>query len=196
MAAHSAANSTVQPSLIPPPDSHPALSRIRQVETSAVDSTRQGVRDVRAPFIDSRRTWGNFWAKLAKAVWRLAMRTLRSLGLALFCLIMSTAAYAQTAHLSAAEAKNHIGEKATVCGKVVSARFAGRSRGQPTFLNLDKPYPNQIFTIVIWGSDRPKFGDAESKYSDKNVCVTGRITSYRDIPEIAANDPSQIELSK
>jgi hypothetical protein len=25
-----------------------------------------------------------------------------------------------------------------------------------TFINLDKPYP--IFTIVIWGSERPKFG--------------------------------------
>jgi hypothetical protein len=49
---------------------------------------------------------------------------------------------------------------------------------------------------VIWGSDRPKFGDPEAEYSDKNVCVTGKITSYRDIPEIAANDPSQIELSK
>jgi hypothetical protein len=124
------------------------------------------------------------------------MRLLRSVGLVLFCLAVQFAAYAQTGHLGAAEAKNHIGEKGIVCGKVVSTRFAGRSRGQPTFLNLDKPYPNQIFTIVIWGSDRPKFGDPEAKYSDKNVCVTGKVTSYRDIPEIAANDPSQIELSK
>jgi len=48
--------------------------------------------------------------------------------------------------ISPAEAAKHIGEKATVCGVVASARYASRSKGQPTFLNLDKPYPNQIFT--------------------------------------------------
>jgi hypothetical protein len=95
------------------------------------------------------------------------MRTLKSLGLALFCLVISSAAYGQTGHLSAAEAKNHIGEKGTGCGKVVSTRYANRSKGQPTFLNLDKPYPNQIFTIVIWGSDREKFGNAEARYADR-----------------------------
>src|SRR5579884_1444023 len=66
--------------------------------------------------------------------------------------------------LSAGEAKNHIGENATVCGQVASTHFAASSRGRPTFLNLNEPYPNQIFTIVIWGSDRPKFGDPEVRY--------------------------------
>jgi len=111
-------------------------------------------------------------------------------------LTASSVVYAQAGHLTAAEAKNHVGETATVCGKVVSTRFAGQSRGEPTFLNLDEPYPKQIFTIVIWGNDRPKFGDAEAKYRDKQVCVTGKITSYRAVPEIAANDPSQIEIRK
>jgi hypothetical protein len=73
--------------------------------------------------------------------------------LLLLCLLGSAtlfwarAASAET--IAASEAKNHIGEKATVCGKVVSAHYAARSRSQPTFLNLDKPYPQQIFTIVI-----------------------------------------------
>jgi hypothetical protein len=58
---------------------------------------------------------------------------------------------AASGQLTAAEAKDHIGKKLIVCGTVVSARHATRSRGQPTFLNLDKPYPNQIFTVVIWG---------------------------------------------
>lgn len=30
-------------------------------------------------------------------------------------------------------------------------------KGQPAFINLDKPYPNQIFAFLIWGSDRSKF---------------------------------------
>lgn len=80
--------------------------------------------------------------------------------------------------------------------KVVSTHFAERSRSRPTFLNLDEPYPKQIFTIVIWGSDRAKFGDPVAKYRDKKVCVTGKITSYRGAPEIAAYSPSQIEIQK
>ena len=53
--------------------------------------------------------------------------------------------------LPAGDAKNHIGERATVCGKVASERTALGSRGQPNFINLDAPYPNQVFTILIWG---------------------------------------------
>ena len=50
-----------------------------------------------------------------------------------------------------------LGQKATVCGIVASATFLSRSKGQPTFLNLDQPYPRQIFTAVIWGKDREYF---------------------------------------
>ena len=63
---------------------------------------------------------------------------------------------AQTAHLTAAEAKNHVGETATVCGRVASAHFAEKTKGLPTFMNLDMPYPKQIFTIVIWGGGQTK----------------------------------------
>jgi hypothetical protein len=94
--------------------------------------------------------------------------------------------------ITAAEAKNHIGEKQTVCGNVVSTHYAVRSRGNPTFLNLDKPYPSQVFTVLIWGSDRSKFGSPEESYADKHVCVTGQIKGYRGVPEIVAYDPGQI----
>jgi len=94
------------------------------------------------------------------------------------------------------EAKDHVGEHATVCGTVASTRYAARSRGEPTFLNLDQAYPKQIFTIVIWGSDRSKFGDPTEKYKDKRVCVTGRIALYQGVAEIVASDPSQIEIQK
>jgi len=115
-------------------------------------------------------------------------------------LFMSALLWAPTAHtqktLSAAEAKNHVGEHATVCGKVVRTRYAPRSKGQPTFLDLDEPYPNEIFTVLIWGENRAKFGTPESQYRDADVCVTGQITSYRGTPEIVASDPSQIVLRK
>lgn len=96
--------------------------------------------------------------------------------------------------LSASEAKDHYGENATVCGEVVSARYSESSNGQPTFLNLDKPYPNQIFTIVIWGENRGKFGKPEDNYKDKRVCVTGKITAYAGSPEIVVTEPKQIAV--
>jgi hypothetical protein len=94
--------------------------------------------------------------------------------------------------LSAAEAKDHFGENATVCGDVASTKYADSAKGQPTFINLDKPYPNQIFTVLIWGSNRSKFGAPEDSYKGKKICVSGKITAYDGLPEIIADDPKQI----
>jgi micrococcal nuclease len=96
--------------------------------------------------------------------------------------------------ISAAEAKNQVGKRATVCGEVASTHYAERSRGNPTFINLDKPYPDQIFTVLIWGSDRAKFGDPEETYRNKRICATGKITDYKGVPEIVAYEPSQIKI--
>jgi hypothetical protein len=96
--------------------------------------------------------------------------------------------------LAAQDAADHIGEVATVCGTVASTNFATRSKGQPTYLNLDRPYPNQVFTILIWGSDRPKFGTPETTLMGKRVCATGAIKEYRGKPEIVATDPRQLTM--
>jgi hypothetical protein len=55
-------------------------------------------------------------------------------------MIVTVPAFAQH-HFTAAEAHAHIGETAMVCGEVVSTRYASSTKGHPTFLNLDKPYP-------------------------------------------------------
>jgi hypothetical protein len=125
------------------------------------------------------------------------MTSLRSLTVAyLFSLLLAFSTAAQTNKITAAEAKDHVGEIRTVCGKVVSTHYASGSKGQPTFLNLDEPYPKEVFTILIWGNDRAKFGTPETKYKDAKVCVTGKITSHREKPEIIATEPSQIVQEK
>jgi len=124
------------------------------------------------------------------------MRPLRLLGLAFFCFAAPSIAKPQTKSITAVEAKNHIGERITVCGNVVSTHYSARTKGNPTFLNLDEPYPRQIFTILIWGSDRPKFGDPEAKYGQKSVCVTGLLKDYKGVPEVIVEQPSQIEIQK
>lgn len=96
------------------------------------------------------------------------------------------------ASLTPVQAKNHIGETATVCGVLASATFAARTKGQPTFLNLDQPYPSHIFTAVIWGSERPKFGQPEVMYKGKRICVTGTIKAFRGSPEIVVHALDQL----
>jgi len=113
-------------------------------------------------------------------------------------LVLSLAALAEPTlaqkKLSTSEAKDHVGEVATVCGEVASTHYAPSTKGQPTFLNLDKPYPSPVFTILIWGSNRGKFGAPENEFKGKRVCATGKITAYRGAPEIVANEPEQIKL--
>ena len=113
--------------------------------------------------------------------------------IAVFMMLATIQLAAQNTYTSE-QAKSHIGENATVCGVVASTHFAASSRGEPTFLNLDKSYPNQIFTILIWGSDRAKFGTPERDYANKSVCVTGTIEEYRGAAEIIAHAPAQITM--
>lgn len=118
----------------------------------------------------------------------------RKLHTTLFAALIWTALANAQNSISPAQAKDHVGENATVCGNVASTHYAARTRGNPTFINLDKPYPDQIFTALIWGTDRPRFGTPEDTYSGKHICVTGTISSYKGVPEIIVHDPGQIRL--
>jgi len=105
------------------------------------------------------------------------------------------ASASQQGFLTAAQAADHVGETATVCGVVASARYAASTRGQPTFLNLDQPYPNQVFTVLIWGSARSAFPRApEAVYQAKRICVTGRIDAYRGSPQIVVGNAEAIRV--
>ena len=96
------------------------------------------------------------------------------------------------ADITAADAANHVGEQAVVCGVVASAKYAETVRKSPTFLNLDRPYPNQIFTAVIWGIDRGGFKTAPEELQGQSICVSGAIEDYKGRPEIIVHSPKQI----
>lgn len=105
-------------------------------------------------------------------------------------------AIADASSISAADAIKFVGRVATVCGQVASAKYATSTNGQPTFLNLDEPYPNQLFTAVIWGKDRAAFSYAPESLAHRHICVTGKIQLYREKAEIVVSVPSQIEAAK
>jgi DNA/RNA endonuclease YhcR with UshA esterase domain len=111
-------------------------------------------------------------------------------------LILSSVSPAQEKSITAKDAASHVGEVQTVCGTVATTKFSSQSKKQPTFINLDQPYPKQIFTIVIWGSDRGKFPEPpEDYYMGKKICVQGMIKEFRGKPEVIVNDPSHISIA-
>jgi hypothetical protein len=61
-------------------------------------------------------------------------------------------------------------------------------------LNFDNPHPDQSFTLVIWGRRRSKFGDPETACRGEGICVTGRISALKSVPEAVATEPSQIKV--
>lgn len=116
---------------------------------------------------------------------------LRVIFLLAFTLLIAAA---QSSVYTALSAKDHIGENATVCGMVAGGRYAASSRGAPTFIDFDQPYPHADFTALIWGENRSKFGSPETTWQNHKVCVTGQIQSYRGAPEIILSDPAQARI--
>lgn len=115
------------------------------------------------------------------------------------CTLLLAAAVARAdepVRIGATEAAGHVGEMAEVCGKVASAAYLASVGGQPTFLNLERPYPDQAFTVVIWGSSRKQFdGRPENLFDGKSICVSGRIAMHQGTPQIIVDDPDQIVVT-
>jgi len=103
-------------------------------------------------------------------------------------LVWASIGQAQT--LTTAQAKAHVGENATVCGKVAGERTATSSKGEPTFINLDAAYPNQVFTILVWSDDRKSVGELPQVGS--RVCASGTIQDHRGVPEIVVRSKGQL----
>ena len=116
------------------------------------------------------------------------MRKILFLSFGLF-LVISGIACAQKRY-PATEAENHVGEYATIVGKVYEV-FG--SRKGTIFLDIGGRYPNNPFSAVIFSRDASKFGNVRV-YQGKTVEITGRIQKYRGTAEIILNDPEQIKV--
>ena len=122
----------------------------------------------------------------------LMMHYLKSTYLISFFLLVSALAHAQK-QINLEDASKSTGDSVTTCGKVYSARYFEGSQDAPTLLNLGAAYPNQLLTVVIYGEARKLFKEApEVFFKDKNICVTGKITLYKDKPQIVIYRPEQI----
>ena len=89
--------------------------------------------------------------------------------------------------------KYHINGEIGICGTVVSTKYHQKSGG--TFLNLDKKFPNQVFSVTIWKDARTSFSyQPETYLLQKKVCITGPIKLSRGTPTMNVITEEQIEL--
>jgi hypothetical protein len=109
--------------------------------------------------------------------------------------LFSAMGFSQT--LTPEEAGKHVGDNVKICGKIFGGRFLETSNGAPTLLNMGATYPKNPFTIWVAGTVRAKMGYApEITLKDKDVCVTGTVTLYKEKPEIRVTEISQLEVIK
>ena len=103
------------------------------------------------------------------------------------------------ARFKAAEAKSHVGEVATVCGKVVDtkvAKYGLVGHGKPVTFDLDQSEPNPVFYFITFGTQDGGPQEALAAYEGKQVCVTGKIDLVPNgaTPFIMAGDRSKITV--
>lgn len=112
----------------------------------------------------------------------------------IFALAALTATGQQAAVYPDAEAAKHVGEEATVTGKVFGVSTSATGT---TYVNLGGNFPQHTFAGVIFASKQGDVGDVK-QYEGKDVTLTGRITLSRDAskkPQIIINKPDQIKLA-
>ncbi|QBN19403.1 hypothetical protein [Flavobacterium nackdongense] len=86
--------------------------------------------------------------------------------------------------ITTTKVKDYMDKEVCVLGKVVSYKLA--SEGKNTnYINIDKPYPESIFTVVISNFYLEKLNLKIEALQDKNIYIKGKITTYK-------NDPKQI----
>jgi endonuclease G len=84
-------------------------------------------------------------------------------------------------------------DEVTVCGKVVSTKLSSKGN---VFLNLDKMFPNHIFTVTIFNQNVPNFSyQPHEALKDKTICVTGFVTKDSNgVSGIIVENEAAIEL--
>lgn len=95
--------------------------------------------------------------------------------------------------ISAEDANQHVGARATVCDSVAEIVQITEIDGQPTFINLQRAHPDQPFTAVIWADDRTQWpAPPKTLYAEEPLCITGTIEMHEQTPQIEVSTPRQI----
>jgi len=98
--------------------------------------------------------------------------------------------------ITAAEAKDHVGETVMVCGMAVDTKiplYAIGNKGKPVAVDIDQPEPSPVFYFATFPTDPHKPLEVAATYKGKRVCVTGEMQIAK-VPFILVLDPAQIKI--
>lgn len=85
-------------------------------------------------------------------------------------------------HYNTVTAVNQLGNHISICGEVVGSRY---SRKGHLWLNLDRQFPNQVFSIFIKKEDLVNFPYDLKTYVDHGkFCFRGEVKKFSDVPHI------------
>ena len=93
--------------------------------------------------------------------------------------------------IGTADAKNFYGREMIVTGQVAQVNI----RPGIVFLNMDKPYPESPFTLIIFPAATNKFGNLRS-LRGATIEATGTITNYHNRAEIVLEKAKQLKVTR
>lgn len=100
----------------------------------------------------------------------------------------------QRGSFNTVQAASYVGrnETVTVCGTVVSAKLSSKGN---IFLNLDRQYPNQTFSVTIFKDKVANFSYApDETLIRKQICVRGKVTNFNGTPSMIIENENAIEV--
>ncbi len=92
------------------------------------------------------------------------------------------------------QAQQYIGknENIKVCGTVVSTKLSAKGN---IFINLDKKFPNQVFSISVFKENTVNFSYSPDVFlAGKTICVTGKVTNFNGTATVNIANEKAIEI--
>ena len=84
------------------------------------------------------------------------------------------------------------GKKKVVCGTIVSTHL---SKNGHTFINMDKAFPNQIFSLTIWKSNAHNFSYVPYiELKGRKVCINGKITEQQGVATMNIENERSVDF--
>ena len=107
--------------------------------------------------------------------------------------LSSIASNANEPKIKAFKAPFHVGKTVMACGDLAQVKHLSNRH----YLNLDKKYPNQTLTILVWDSDyrwfEERFGSIDG-FVGRRFCARGKIEEYKNNMQIQVSNPQFLRL--
>lgn len=83
-------------------------------------------------------------------------------------------------------------EAVSICGTVVGTKLSSKGN---IFLNLDRSFPNQSFTVSIFKDNVKNFSYKPEEYlKGKVICVKGKVTDFNGTPSMNLENENGLEF--